>query len=204
MATEVWDPQGRLLPAGVPGELVCTQAFPSLPIGFHNDPDGSQYRATYFDRFSGIWHHGDWAERTDHGGFVIHGRSDATLNPSGVRIGTAELYRPVEQIAEVVEALAIGFETGGGQEIALFLVLQPGLILTDELRTQVRRVIRSAASPRHVPARIEQVPALPRTMSGKVSEIAVRDTIMDEPVRNLSALANPEVLDDFRRIFTGS
>jgi acetoacetyl-CoA synthetase len=204
MRVEVWDEDGRELPPRRTGELVCTRAFPSMPVGFWDDEGGSKYRAAYFEHFGErsdrrIWRHGDWVERTKHGGFVIHGRSDATLNPGGVRIGTAEIYRQVERIDEVVEAVAVGQEWKGSERIALFVVLREGTALDDELRSRIREVIREGASPRHVPAVIESVPALPRTVSGKVSEIAVRRAIHGLPVDNRDALANPEALEDFPR-----
>ena len=203
MRVEVWDEEGRRLPPRRKGELVCTRAFPSMPVGFWDDPDGSKYRAAYFEHFgrSGerpVWRHGDWVERTKHGGYVIHGRSDATLNPGGVRIGTAEIYRQVERLEEVVESVAVGQDWKGGERIVLFVVLRDGGMLDDGLRARIRDVIREGASPRHVPAVIEAVPALPRTVSGKISEIAVRRAIHGLPVDNLDALANPEALEAFR------
>jgi len=199
MGVEVWDERGHELPPGRKGELVCTSAFPSMPVGFWDDPDGRLYRSTYFERFGeGAWRHGDWIERTKHGGFVIHGRSDATLNPSGVRIGTAEIYRQVERLDEVVESVAVGQEWRGSERIALFVVLRPGVALDDALRARIRDVIREGATPRHVPALIVAVPDLPRTVSGKVSEIAVRRVIHGLAVENADALANPEALAHFR------
>ena len=203
MRVEVWDEDGRELPPRHRGELVCTRAFPSMPVGFWDDPDGSRYRAAYFEHFAPrdgrrVWRHGDWIERTKHGGYVIHGRSDATLNPGGVRIGTAEIYRQVERLHEVVEAVAVGQDWQGSERIVLFVVLRDGSALDDALRERIRDVIREGASPRHVPAVIAAVPALPRTVSGKVSEIAVRRTIHGLPVENREALANPEALEAFR------
>jgi acetoacetyl-CoA synthetase len=204
MDVEVWDPDGRPLPAGRTGELVCTAAFPSMPVGFWGDPDGAKYRAAYFEHFDrAVWRHGDWIERTPHGGWVIHGRSDATLNPGGVRIGTAEIYRQVERLDEVVECVAIGQEWKGSERIALFVVLRPERVLDDDLRGRIKDVVRQGASPRHVPAVIEAVPGLPRTVSGKVSEIAVRRVIHGQPVDNADALANPEALAHFRRFSEG-
>jgi acetoacetyl-CoA synthetase len=199
MAVDVWDDAGKPLGAdGGQGELVCVKPFPSMPVGFWNDPDGARYRAAYFERFPGVWCHGDWASRTEHGGFVIHGRSDATLNPGGVRIGTAEIYRQVEQFDEVVESLAVGQQWKGDERIVLFVRLREGLDLDDALRERIGRHLRTHASPRHVPARIVQVPELPRTKSGKLVELAVRNVIHGRPVTNVEALANPGALDHFR------
>lgn len=197
MAVEVFDEEGRPV-RGRPGELVCTRPFPSMPVGFWNDPDGSRYRAAYFEYFPGVWRHGDWAEITGHDGIVIYGRSDATLNPGGVRIGTAEIYRVVERFPEVLEALCVGQEWEGDQRVILFVKLREGLTLDDALRERMRRTIREECSPRHVPAKIVQVPDIPRTMNAKVSEIAVREVIHGRPVRNVGALANPEALEYFR------
>ena len=201
MAVEVYDEQGR--PArGMPGELVCTRPFPSMPVAFWNDPDGAKYRSAYFEHFPGVWRHGDWAALTEHDGLVIHGRSDATLNPGGVRIGTAEIYRQVEQLDEVVESLVVGQETGAGAErdtrIVLFVRLREGLALDDALRARIRARIRDNASPHHVPRKIVQVADIPRTISGKITELAVRDVIHGRPVSNRDALANPAALDLFR------
>ncbi len=180
------------------GELVCRRPFPSMPTEFWNDADGSRYRAAYFERFPGIWCHGDWAEITAHGGVVIHGRSDATLNPGGVRIGTAEIYRQVEQIDEVIEAIAVGQDWDGDVRIVLFVRLAPGAVLDDALTATIKSRIRAGASPRHVPARIVAVPDIPRTKSGKITELAVRDVIHGRAVNNAAALANPEALEHFR------
>ncbi|RMH19888.1 MAG: acetoacetate--CoA ligase [Acidobacteria bacterium] len=194
LAVEVYDPAGRPL-VGEPGELVCTRPFPSMPLGFWGDEDGSRYRAAYFERFPGVWTHGDWVELRPGGGLVIYGRSDATLNPGGVRIGTAEIYRVVEQLDEVVECLAIGQEWQGDQRIVLFVVLRPGVTLDERLATAIRQRIRKECSPRHVPAKVLQVADLPRTRSGKLSELAVRDVVHGRPVKNREALANPEALE---------
>jgi acetoacetyl-CoA synthetase len=180
------------------GELVCTRPFPSMPVGFWNDSKGDKYRGAYFSRFPNIWHHGDFAEWTGHGGMIIHGRSDATLNPGGVRIGTAEIYRQVEQLAEVQEAIVIGQEWDGDVRVVLFVVLKPGHRLDDVLRERIKRQIRTGASPRHVPARIVQVADIPRTKSGKITELAVRDVVHGREVKNREALANPEALDLYR------
>jgi acetoacetyl-CoA synthetase len=198
MAVDVYDEEGRPAPVGVAGELVCTRPFPSMPVGFWNDPDGRRYRAAYFERYPGVWHHGDFATRTAHGGFVIHGRSDATLNPGGVRIGTAEIYRQVEGLDEVAESLVIGQPVDGDVRVVLFVRLREGLALDDALRERIRRRIRESTTPRHVPARIVQVADIPRTRSGKIVELAVRDVVAGRPVRNREALANPEALELFR------
>ena len=197
MAMDVLSADGLPLPTGK-GELVCKRPFPSMPIGFWNDPDGAKYHAAYFDRFPGIWCHGDFAEWTEHGGIIIHGRSDATLNPGGVRIGTGEIYRQVEQIAEVLEALAIGQEFAGDVRIVLFVRLRAGTALDDALVARIRTQIRSGASPRHVPAKVVAVADIPRTKSGKIVELAVREVVHGRPVANREALANPEALELFR------
>jgi len=197
MAVEIYDEQGRSH-TEEPGELVCTRPFPAMPIGFWNDPDGSRYRSAYFERFPGVWHHGDWARLTRHGGLVIYGRSDAVLNPGGVRIGTAEIYRQVEKLDEVVESLAVGQQWGDDQRVILFVRLREGLTLDDELREKIRRVIRENTTPRHVPAKILQVSDIPRTLSGKIVELAVREVVHGRPVKNTDALANPDSLDEFR------
>ena len=199
MAVDVFDPTGRPLASGK-GELVCTRAFPSMPVSFWNDADGAKYRGAYFDRFPGVWCHGDFAEWTAHGGIVIHGRSDATLNPGGVRIGTGEIYRQVEQIPEVVEALAIGQDWQGDVRIVLFVRLGDGVVLDDALIARIKARIRSGASPRHVPAKIVAVADIPRTKSGKIVEIAVRDVVHGRPVANSEALANPAALEYFRDV----
>ncbi|RMG34984.1 MAG: acetoacetate--CoA ligase [Gammaproteobacteria bacterium] len=180
------------------GELCCLGPFPSMPIGFWNDPDGSRYRAAYFAHYPGVWRHGDWATLTERGGMIIHGRSDAVLNPGGVRIGTAEIYRPVEAFDEITEALAVGQAHEGDVRVVLFVRLAAGAELDDALRERLRRAIREQASPRHVPALILAVDDIPRTRSGKISELAVRDVIHGRPVKNTTALANPEALEQFR------
>ncbi|OIQ99204.1 acetyl-coenzyme A synthetase [mine drainage metagenome] len=201
MAVYVFDERGRPV-TNEKGELVCTRPFPSMPIGFWNDPDGSKYRAAYFERFDKVWCHGDFAEITAHGGFIIHGRSDATLNPGGVRIGTAEIYRQVEKLPEVVESIVIGQnwppEDAGDVRVVLFVKLADGLSLDDQLAARIKQVIRDNTTPRHVPARILQVADIPRTKSGKIVELAVRKVVHGEPVNNVEALANPEALEYFR------
>jgi acetoacetyl-CoA synthetase len=171
-----------------------------MPVGFWNDPKGEKYRAAYFSRFDNVWHHGDFAEWTEHGGMIIHGRSDATLNPGGVRIGTAEIYRQVEQLEEVREAIVIGQDWDNDVRVVLFVILKAGLTLDESLRERIRKQIRVGASPRHVPARIVQVADIPRTKSGKITELAVRDVVHGREVKNKEALANPEALDLYKGI----
>jgi acetoacetyl-CoA synthetase len=197
MAVEVWDRDGHAV-TGERGELVCTRAFPSMPLGFWNDADGSRYRAAYFRRFPGVWHHGDYATLTEHDGIIILGRSDAVLNPGGVRIGTAEIYRQVEKLDEVLESLAVAQEWRNDVRVVLFVRLRPGLALTAELEARIRATIRENTTPRHVPERVVAVPDIPRTISGKIVELAVRDVIHGRPVTNVDALANPEALAHFR------
>jgi acetoacetyl-CoA synthetase len=199
MAVTVFGEDGQPQTAGK-GELVCTRPFPSMPVGFWNDPDGRKYHDAYFARFENIWHHGDFAELTAHGGFIIHGRSDATLNPGGVRIGTAEIYRQVEQLDEVRESLVIGQNWDNDVRVVLFVVLRDGLTLDDALRDRLKRRIREGTTPRHVPGKIVQVPDIPRTKSGKITEIAVRDIVHGREVKNKEALANPEALDYYRAL----
>ncbi len=197
MAVDVFDEHGRSLQRE-PGELVCTKPFPSMPLGFWNDPEGTRYRAAYFDRFPGVWHHGDWMRATEHGGYVIYGRSDATLNPGGVRIGTAEIYRQVEALPEIVESLAVGQRWEDDERIVLFVRLGPGITLDADLKRRIADRLKTGASPRHVPARIVAVADIPRTKSGKIVELAVREVIHGRPVKNREALANPEALDLYR------
>ena len=199
MAMAVVDEFGNALAKGK-GELVCTVPFPSMPVGFWNDPDGKKYRAAYFERFPGLWHHGDFAEWTEHGGMIIHGRSDATLNPGGVRIGTAEIYRQVEQLPEIREAIVIGQDWDHDVRVVLFVITQDGVTLDKDLQDKIKKQIRVGASPRHVPARIVQVADIPRTKSGKISELAVREIVHGREVKNKEALANPEALDLYRGI----
>ncbi len=194
---QAYDDDGRPV-RGQQGELVCARPFPSMPVGFWNDPDGSRYRAAYFERFENVWCHGDWVTITEHGGLVVYGRSDATLNPGGVRIGTAEIYRQVEQLEEVVESLVIGQDHDGDVRVVLFVVLREGVKLDDDLQKRIKQQIRANTTPRHVPARIVQVPDIPRTKSGKIVELAVRDVVHGRAVKNKEALANPQALEHFR------
>jgi acetoacetyl-CoA synthetase len=199
MAVAVYDTNGApVLEPHVKGELVCTAPFPTVPVGFWGDTDGSRFRSAYFDRFPGVWAHGDFASWTEHGGMIIHGRSDATLNAGGVRIGTAEIYAQVEQLPGVVEAVAVGQEFDNDTRIVLFVKLADGLSLTDDLQDAIRLRLRVNASPRHVPARIAQVTDVPRTRSNKISELAVADVVNGREVRNTEALANPESLEEYR------
>jgi len=204
MAVDVYGEQGSPLPPGrgLRGELVCTRPFPSMPIAFWNDPDGAKYRAAYFERFPGVWCHGDYIELTEHDGVVIHGRSDATLNPGGVRIGTAEIYRQVEQLPEVLESLVIGQDWPPGEvgdvRVVLFVKLRDGLVLDAALTERIQKHIRTHTTPRHVPAKVLQVTDIPRTKSGKIVELAVRSIVHGQEVKNLEALANPEALEQYR------
>jgi len=201
LAVEVFDEQGRPLQGGK-GELVCTRPFPSMPVGFWNDPDGAKYRAAYFEKFPNVWCHGDWCEVTAHGGIVIYGRSDTVLNPGGVRIGTAEITRQAEQLEEVVESLVIGQDwppvRPDDVRVVLFVKLKEGLTLDDALAAKIKKRIRDNTTPRHVPAKVLQVGDIPRTKSGKIVELAVRNVVHGQPVKNLEALANPEALEQFR------
>jgi acetoacetyl-CoA synthetase len=199
MAVDVFDQGGHSV-REQEGELVCTRPFPSMPVAFWDDPGGDKYFRAYFDQFPGVWRHGDWARLTRHDGLVILGRSDATLNPGGVRIGTAELYRQVEAIPEVLESLVVGQDWQGDVRIVLFVRLRQGDGLTEELAGRIRRRIREFASPHHVPKKILQVADIPRTISGKITELAVRDVIHGRPVHNRDALANPAALDLFREL----
>ena len=197
MAVEIFDDEGRSV-VGEHGELVCVKPFPSVPVGFWNDADGERYHAAYFERFPGVWAHGDFAELTPNGGLVIHGRSDAVLNPGGVRIGTAEIYRQVEKLDEVLESLAIGQNWDDDVRVVLFVVLKDGVELDDELVTRIRTTVRKNTTPRHVPAKIIAVPEIPRTKSGKIVELAVRSVVHGEKVKNTQALANPEALAHYQ------
>lgn len=198
-AIEVYDDKGHPMTAGQgSGELVCTKPFPSMPVGFWNDADGAKYHKAYFDRFENIWCHGDWIEKTAHGGFIILGRSDATLNPGGVRIGTSEIYRQVEQIPEVLESIAVGQLWDNDERVILFVRLKDNLKLNDDIVGRIKTRIRSGASPRHVPAKILQVADIPRTKSNKIVELAVKEVIHNRPVKNVEALSNPEALNLYK------
>ncbi len=199
LSVDVFDDSGKPIPPGAgSGELVCTRPFPCMPVSFWNDEDGARYHKAYFERFDNIWCHGDWIERTEHNGLIIHGRSDATLNPGGVRIGTAEIYRQVEQIPDVMESIAVGQDHEGDVRVILFVRLKGGVALSEELQKEIKTRIRTGASPRHVPAAIIPVTDIPRTKSGKIVELAVRDVIHGRPVKNVEALANPEALDLYK------
>ena len=197
MAVEIWDDNGRVN-RGERGELVCTKPFPSRPVKFWNDIDGKKYHAAYFDRFEGVWAHGDFAEQTPDGGYIIYGRSDATLNPGGVRIGTAEIYRQVDRVKEVLESIVIGQVWGSDTRIVLFVKLREGSNLTETLLDTIKKLIKENCTSRHVPSKILQVEDIPRTKSGKIVEIPVRDIVHGREVKNKEALANPEALDYFR------
>ena len=201
MAVDVFDDEGRSV-RSEKGELVCTKPFPVMPVGFWNDPDGAKYRAAYFERFPNVWCHGDFSELTAHDGMIIYGRSDATLNPGGVRIGTAEIYRQVEKLPEILESLVIGQDWPPGRNddvrVVLFVKLQEGHMLDAGLIDRVKKQIRDNTTPRHVPAKVVQVQDIPRTKSGKIVELAVRNVVHERPVKNVEALANPEALENFR------
>jgi acetoacetyl-CoA synthetase len=199
MKVEILDDDGNSV-REEKGELACTAPFPSMPVFFWNDADGEKYRKAYFSRIPNVWCHGDHALLTEHDGLVIYGRSDATLNPGGVRIGTAEIYRQVEQIGEVLESIAVGQHWQGDERVILFVRLREGVALDDALRDRIKRQIRDNTTPRHVPAKIIQIADIPRTISGKITEIAVRDTIHGLPVKNTDALANPQALDLYRSL----
>jgi acetoacetyl-CoA synthetase len=196
MKTQVFDDDGRAL-VGEQGELVCTEPFPSVPIGFWGDTDGTRFHGTYFGRYPNVWWHGDLATVTGRGGLIVHGRSDAVLNPGGVRIGTAEIYRQVEKVPEVAESIAIAQQWQGDVRIILFVKLRDEQTLDEPLKEKIRRMIRNNTTPRHVPAKIVQAPDLPRTVNGKLVELAVRNVVHGRPVKNRDALANPEALDYF-------
>jgi acetoacetyl-CoA synthetase len=197
MAVEVWNDAGQPVIAEK-GELVCTRHFPAMPIGLWNDPDGAKLRQSYFSLFPGVWAQGDYAEQLPDGAMVIHGRSDAVLNPGGVRIGTAEIYRQVEKVTDVLDSVAIGQQWQDDVRVVLFVRLREGLMLDDELQQRIREVIRANTTPRHVPAKIVAVTDIPRTISGKIVELAVRDVVHGRPVKNTDALANPKALEQFR------
>ncbi len=199
MKVEVYDDSGQPV-VGTKGELVCSAPFPSMPVQFWNDPEGNKYRAAYFERFPNIWCHGDYMELTDRGTCIIYGRSDAVLNPGGVRIGTAEIYRQVEQLDEVTESLVIGQDWNNDVRVVLFVRLKDGATLDDTLAKRIKERIRTNTTPRHVPDKIIAVADIPRTKSGKIVELAVRDVVHGRPVKNKEALANPEALDLYREL----
>jgi len=199
MAVEVWDESGQPV-QGAAGELVCTRPFPSMPVRFWNDPGGTRYRAAYFDRFPEVWHHGDYAQLTPTGGLVISGRSDATLNPGGVRIGTAEIYRVVDAQPEVLESVVVAHRRDHDDRVFLFVRLRDGVAWSEGLKQKLRQAIRGELTPRHVPAQVLACPEVPRTISGKITELAVRELIHGRPVKNMDALANPGALEYFRTL----
>jgi acetoacetyl-CoA synthetase len=197
MDVDVFDENGKPVRSGK-GELVCKTPFPSMPTGFWNDDDGAKFSKAYFDRFSGVWHHGDWCEWTLSGGMIIHGRSDATLNPGGVRIGTAEIYRVVEQLPEIKECIAVGQDWDNDVRVILFVTMKDGFTMDDVLSARIKKSLRDQASPRHVPAKIITVADIPRTKNGKLTELAVRDVIHGRAIKNVEALLNPAALDLYK------
>jgi acetoacetyl-CoA synthetase len=199
LAVKVFNEEGQSIQESR-GELVCTKPFPAMPVGFWNDADKSAYKRAYFNRFPDVWAHGDYAELTQHHGLVIYGRSDAVLNPGGVRIGTAEIYNQVEKVDSVLDSVVIGQDFDNDVRIVLFVQLRPGLKLTEELKQNIKQIIRTNASPRHVPAKIIQVPDIPRTMSGKTVELAVRQIVHGQEPQNLQSLANPQALESFKNL----
>jgi acetoacetyl-CoA synthetase len=199
MAVECWNDEGQSV-INEKAELVCTQPFPSMPVGFWNDPDDERFLDAYFSRFPNVWAQCDFAEVTPHNGMVIHGRSDAILNPGGVRIGTAEIYRQVQKVEEVIDSLCIGQDWDDDVRVVLFVVLRAGLVLDDALQAKIRQTIRAETTPRHVPAVIVAVADIPRTISGKIVELAVRNIVHGREVKNKEALANPEALELFANL----
>ena len=199
MDVQSWDDTGNRVFAKA-GELVCINSFPSIPLGFWNDDNNEVFKKSYFEQYTNVWHHGDYVIETENNSFIIEGRSDATLNPGGIRIGTAEIYRQVEKLEEVKEALAVGQDWKNDQKILLFLILQEDIDLTRDLMDKIKNSIRSGASPRHVPAKIYEVKDFPRTRSGKISELAVKNIIHNKEIKNIEALLNPEVLDIYRNL----
>ena len=197
MDVDIIDDQGNSV-IGEPAEMACRSPFPSMPVSFWNDEGDKKYKAAYFEKIDNVWVHGDWVEKTEHNGFIVHGRSDATLNPGGVRIGTAEIYRQVEKIEAVKESICVGQNWDGDVRVILFVVMKDGWDLDENLIKEIKTVIRKGASPRHVPAKIIAVSDIPRTRSGKITEIAVRDIIHDRPIKNIEALANPEALEEYK------
>jgi acetoacetyl-CoA synthetase len=196
MAVEAWDPSGSPV-IGQTGELVCVAPFPSMPISFWNDPDGGRYRSAYFEQYPGIWTHGDFIEILSDGGLIVYGRSDTTLNPGGVRIGTAEIYHAIETMPEIDDSIVVGRDVPGDVEVVLFVVPAEGVVFDDDLAARVRQRIRDETTPRHVPRHVFHVDAVPYTISGKKVEKAVRQMLAGEQVTSRDALANPESLDQY-------
>jgi acetoacetyl-CoA synthetase len=199
MKVEAYDEAGRPV-VGRQGELVCTAPFPSMPIYFWDDPDGAKYHSAYFDVFPNVWRHGDFIEVTERGGIIIYGRSDATLNPGGVRIGTAEIYRQIDTLEEIADSVVVGQSWKNDVRVILFVVLADGYELTEDLKAKIKQTIRTHASPRHVPAKIIAVADIPYTLNMKKVEVAVRKVIHGQDVKNKDALRNPECLDAFAAI----
>lgn len=200
MDVAVYQDDGTKAPEGTAGEMVCQSAFPCMPVSFWNDEGGVKYHKAYFDRFENIWCHGDWIEPTTHGGFIIHGRSDATLNPGGVRIGTSEIYRQVEQVPEILESVAVGQQFDGDERVILFVKMKDGFALSDDIKARIKSQIKAGASPRHVPAKIIQIADIPRTKSNKIVELAIKDIIHNRPIKNIESLANPESLELYKNL----
>ena len=201
MAVDIFDDNGKAI-RGDKGELVCTKPFPSMPIGFWNDPEGEKYHDAYFASFDNVWAHGDYAEITEHDGLIIHGRSDAVLNPGGVRIGTAEIYQQVNHIEGVVDSIAVGKASEHNEEIWLFIQLESQIELTEPLKTTIKNQLKSACSPRHVPSQIFVISDIPKTRSGKLVELAVKQVVNGNPVENIGAIANAEVLEEIKQTIT--
>ena len=200
MAVKICRDDGSFADINETGELCCDQSFPSMPVCFWEDPDGSKYHAAYFEKYPNVWAHGDFARITEHGGLIIFGRSDATLNPGGVRIGTAEIYRQVESLDEVIESICVGQDWDDDVRVVLFVILREGVTMDDDLQSRIRKVVRDNTTPRHVPARIVQVSDIPRTISGKIVELAVRNVVHGQAVKNVDALANHEALSLYKNL----
>ena len=199
MDVDIFDDKGFSI-KNTKGELVCKKPFPSMPIKFWNDEGDKKYYSSYFEKYKNVWHHGDFAKITDNGGFVIYGRSDTTLNPGGVRLGTAEIYNEVEKFEEIKESIVIGQSWNNDIRIILFIVPNKGYQLTDEIKNKIKKAIKTNASPRHVPSKIISILDIPKTKNGKLVELAVKQTVEDEPIKNIEALANPESLKQFKNI----
>jgi len=200
MAVHVFDDEANIAKIGTSGEMVCTKPFPSMPISFWNDKDDVKFKKAYFNNYDDIWCQGDWIEKTQNNGFIIHGRSDATLNPGGVRIGTAEIYRQVEKISDVLESIAVGQDWQGDSRVILFVKLKENIQLNDDLIKLIKTQIRNGASPRHIPAHVIQISDIPRTKSGKITELAVKDIIHGRAIKNKEALQNPEALELYKNL----